>query len=121
MVLCQQAQILTLQNKVVELKTGEKKCSSKAEAGEVPITELTLSCDNLRCDGHGWPPSPQASLEFLDVVSMAWKVVGATEIVEECSNPVFLVTFPLWSYMDIKPETKYSELELRCLVCGVIF
>lgn len=103
---CLKAQITSLQNKLAELKASIKSSWNKVEPGEVAVMELTLSCDNLRCDGHGWPPSPQASLEVLDKSSMSWKSVGQTENVEECSNPVFLVTFPLWSGMDIKPDTR---------------
>lgn len=83
--------------------------SSNPEAGEVPLMELTISCDNLRCDGHGWPPSPQAALEYLDPSVMMWQPAGQTESIEDSSNPIFLVTLPLWNCMGIQKDTKLDE------------
>ena len=76
------------------------------EAGEIPLTELSVACDNLRCDGHGSPPSPQATLQYLSPNSVQWHQVGSTESISNCSNPTFLVTIPLWSSMDIQLETR---------------
>ena len=77
-----------------------------SEAGEVPLMELTIACDNLRCDGHGCPPSPQTCLYYLVTETMHWQQMSQTEIIENCSNPIFLVTLPLWSTMGLQPDSR---------------
>ena len=103
-----QAKVKDLQNQLLRL-TGtqfEQTGVIVTEAGEIPLTELSIACDNLRCDGHGSPPSPQANLQYLSPTSLQWYQVGSTESISNCSNPTFLVTLPLWSSMNIQLETR---------------
>lgn len=98
--------MLSLQQQLMKLKGTPTTNVIKLETGEVPLMELAVACDNLRCDGHGWPPSPQAALHYLIPDSFKWQPAGQTESVEDCSNPTFLVTLPLWSSMGLQHNTK---------------
>ncbi len=101
-----QAQVTSLQQQLKKLQGTQTHTFNNPEAGEVPLMELAIACDNLRCDGHGWPPSPQAALNFLVPESFHWQPAGQTESIEDCSNPIFLVTLPLWSTMRLQHDTK---------------
>ena len=106
--------MISLQKKLLHLQGVEPGIKRPAavlnletsEAGEVPLMELTIACDNLRCDGHGCPPSPQTSLFYLDTETMHWQLVTQTEIIESSSNPTFLVTLPLWSTMGLQQDSR---------------
>ena len=121
--------MVALQQKLQKLKesrssdktgTGLSSSKNQPEAGEVPLVELSISCDNLLCDGHGRPPSPQTALEYLDTRDLVWQRIGQTESVEDSSNPIFLVTMPLWSCMGIQHDTKYFlDLFLQLLISPI--
>ncbi|XP_046648953.1 inositol polyphosphate-4-phosphatase type I A-like isoform X2 [Daphnia pulicaria] len=100
------AQVTSLQMQLKKLQVVPTLTLNNPEVGEVPLMELAIACDNLRCDGHGWPPSPQAVLHYLVPQSFQWQQVGQTESVEDCSNPIFLVTLPLWCSMGMQHDTK---------------
>ncbi|XP_015929967.1 inositol polyphosphate-4-phosphatase type I A [Parasteatoda tepidariorum] len=57
-----------------------------------PFMELSLSCDNLMCDGDGLPPSPYISVCINNLPSTKWTKFTQTEIVEKSSNPCFFTT-----------------------------
>ncbi|XP_057375635.1 inositol polyphosphate-4-phosphatase type I A-like isoform X2 [Daphnia carinata] len=101
-----QAQVTSLQLQLQKLMGGLTVTTNNPEAGEVPLMELAIACDNLRCDGYGLPPSPQAILHYRTTESFHWQQVGQTESIEDCSNPIFLVTLPLWSSMGMQHDTK---------------
>ncbi|EFX86646.1 hypothetical protein DAPPUDRAFT_307906 [Daphnia pulex] len=101
-----EAQVTSLQMQLKKLQVAPTLTLNNPEVGEVPLMELAIACDNLRCDGHGWPPSPQAVLHYLVPQSFQWQQVGQTESVEDCSNPIFLVTLPLWCSMGMQHDTK---------------
>ncbi|KZS20992.1 Uncharacterized protein APZ42_012088 [Daphnia magna] len=100
------AQVTSLQLQLQKLVGGLTVITNNPEAGEVALMELAIACDNLRCDGYGLPPSPQAILHYRTTESFHWQQVGQTESIEDCSNPIFLVTLPLWSSMGMQHDTK---------------
>lgn len=77
-----------------------------SDAGELPYLELSVSCDNLRCDGNGWPPSTRAVLYQRTPPSGLWLAAGGTECVPHCSNPQYLVSLALWHSRGVNHATK---------------
>lgn len=65
-----------------------------------------MSCDNLRCDGNGWPPSTRAVLYQRTPPSGLWLAAGGTECVPHCSNPQYLVSLALWHSRGVNHATK---------------
>ena len=109
-----QDQVSSLQQQLEKLNKGEigkpaevPLVAMNTEAREIPYMELSISCDNLRCDGNGWPPSTQAVLYHRTPPSCHWQQTGKSEHVPDCSNPQYLVTIPLWSSAGVQESTKY--------------
>lgn len=49
---------------------------------ELPLCEVSLSCDNLLCDGHGRPPNPTLVIDVFMPSMKVWVHYARTEIVE---------------------------------------
>lgn len=52
------------------------------DVNEPPFLEMCISCDNLRCDGDGRPPSPRVSVQVLNPPQTAWLQYAQTEVIE---------------------------------------
>ncbi|CAH0545896.1 unnamed protein product [Brassicogethes aeneus] len=76
----------------VDLHTWRLQQAHVFDITEVPLCEVSFSCDNLLCDGHGMPPNPTLVVHVYMPTSKIWVLYGRTEIVEKCSNPGFLCT-----------------------------
>ncbi|XP_064481343.1 inositol polyphosphate-4-phosphatase type I A-like [Ornithodoros turicata] len=57
-----------------------------------PLLELSLACDNLRCDADGQPPNPVIVVMVGRALQALWSKFAQTEVVQRCSNPCFLTT-----------------------------
>lgn len=107
-----QAQIIALREQLASKQQqivhaeGNSTAFSSLAAGRVPQLELSLSCDNLRCDGNGWPPSAQLVISYQNCPSALWHRIGETEAVRDTSNPTFLVTIPLWNVGSVDQNTR---------------
>ncbi|XP_034942251.1 inositol polyphosphate-4-phosphatase type I A isoform X2 [Chelonus insularis] len=98
---CMRSQLLALRERI-EASSGHKNDTDihmlrlqrgiVTDPAEIPICEISLSCDNLLCDGHGRPPNPVLEIDVQAARSKAWIKYAKTEIVERSSNPGFLTT-----------------------------
>ncbi|XP_076334193.1 inositol polyphosphate-4-phosphatase type I A isoform X2 [Tachypleus tridentatus] len=57
-----------------------------------PFLELSLVCDNLKCDADGQPPNPMVLVYTCRTVQSSWVQFAQTEMIERSSNPCFLTT-----------------------------
>lgn len=57
-----------------------------------PVLELSLACDNLRCDADGQPPNPVITVMTGRALQALWSKFAQTEVIQRCSNPCFLTT-----------------------------
>ncbi|KAK0077637.1 hypothetical protein PV325_003652 [Microctonus aethiopoides] len=74
------------------------------DPAEIPVCEISLSCDNLLCDGHGRPPNPVLEIDVQSRKS--WIKYARTEVVECSSNPGFLTTVSFRSSDGLNTNTK---------------
>ncbi|XP_050509699.1 inositol polyphosphate-4-phosphatase type I A [Diabrotica virgifera virgifera] len=77
---------------VVDLQTWRLQHTHTLDVTEIPLCEVSFSCDNLLCDGHGRPPNPSLVVDVFIPSSKFWVQYGRTEVIERCSNPIFLST-----------------------------
>ncbi|XP_059468525.1 inositol polyphosphate-4-phosphatase type I A isoform X2 [Neocloeon triangulifer] len=73
---------------------------------EAPLCEVSFSCDNLLCDGHGKPPNPMLSLHVFMPFEGRWVQYGRTEVIKCNSNPNFLHTVALRASDGLVKESK---------------
>ena len=52
------------------------------DPSELPLREISLSCDNLLCDGHGRPPNPVLVIHVYIPTDAVWIKYAKTEVVE---------------------------------------
>lgn len=52
------------------------------DVNEPPFLEISVSCDNLRCDGDGQPPSPRVTVQVLNPPQTTWLHYAQTEVIE---------------------------------------
>lgn len=52
------------------------------DIAELPVCEISLSCDNLLCDGHGRPPNPSLVVDVYMPSTKIWVQYARTEIIE---------------------------------------
>lgn len=76
----------------MDLQTWRLQKGNTLDVIEVPLCEISLSCDNLLCDGHGIPPNPSLAVDVYVPVSKNWVHYARTETIERNSNPSFLCT-----------------------------
>ncbi|KPJ09092.1 Type I inositol-3,4-bisphosphate 4-phosphatase [Papilio machaon] len=76
---------------IVDITTHRIQKGIVADMTEIPLCELSLSCDNLLCDAYGKPPSPLIVVYVRYSKEVCIKY-GTTEVVESCSNPFFSKT-----------------------------
>ncbi|XP_063986470.1 inositol polyphosphate-4-phosphatase type I A isoform X2 [Diachasmimorpha longicaudata] len=98
---CMRNQLLALRERI-EASSGHKNGTDiqmlrlqrgiVIDPAEVPICEVSLSCDNLLCDGHGRPPNPVLEIDVQASKSRTWIKYARTEVIERSSNPGFLTT-----------------------------
>ncbi|XP_011299273.1 type I inositol 3,4-bisphosphate 4-phosphatase isoform X2 [Fopius arisanus] len=98
---CMRNQLLALRERI-EASSGHKNGTDiqmvrlqrgiVVDPAEVPICEVSLSCDNLLCDGHGRPPNPVLEIDVQASKSRTWIKYARTEVIERSSNPGFLTT-----------------------------
>lgn len=55
------------------------------DTSELPLCEVSLTCDNLLCDGHGRPPNPTLTIDVYMPFVKFWVAYGNTEVIEVCS------------------------------------
>uniref|UniRef100_A0A6P7FSH5 phosphatidylinositol-3,4-bisphosphate 4-phosphatase n=1 Tax=Diabrotica virgifera virgifera TaxID=50390 RepID=A0A6P7FSH5_DIAVI len=77
---------------VVDLQTWRLQHTHTLDVTEIPLCEVSFLCDNLLCDGHGRPPNPSLVVDVFIPSSKFWVQYGRTEVIERCSNPIFLST-----------------------------
>lgn len=70
------------------------------------MCEISLSCDNLLCDGHGRPPNPVLEIDVQTCHSKTWVKYARTEVVDKSSNPGFLTTVSFRASDGISPDCK---------------
>lgn len=54
---------------------------SFSDPSEVPICEVSISCDNLLCDGHGRPPNPVVLVHVFLPNENVWIKYAKTEVI----------------------------------------
>uniref|UniRef100_A0A1B6ECE3 phosphatidylinositol-3,4-bisphosphate 4-phosphatase n=1 Tax=Clastoptera arizonana TaxID=38151 RepID=A0A1B6ECE3_9HEMI len=73
---------------------------------ELPICEVSLSCDNLLCDGNGCPPNPVLLVHIYKPEERLFLKYANTEVIEKCSNPNFLNTISFRASDGLTAESK---------------
>ncbi|KAK6627289.1 hypothetical protein RUM44_009766 [Polyplax serrata] len=114
----------TLQEKL-ELKKGQDphldvdmwrlQKGNSLDPSEVPICEVSISCDNLLCDGHGRPPNPVVLVHVFLPIENVWIKYAKTEVITRCSNPCFLSSVAFRNSDGLTPETRVrlTALDVR--------
>ncbi|XP_076377722.1 uncharacterized protein LOC117223713 isoform X4 [Megalopta genalis] len=101
-------QMLRLQRGI--LTENGRKCSltvlSRSDPAEIPMCEISLTCDNLLCDGHGRPPNPVLEIDVQPKGSKTWIKYARTEVMERSSNPGFLTTVSFRASDGLNSDTK---------------
>ncbi|XP_042884545.1 inositol polyphosphate-4-phosphatase type I A-like isoform X3 [Penaeus japonicus] len=89
--------------------------SSPVDVNEPPFLEISVSCDNLRCDGDGQPPSPRVSVQVLNTPQKSWLQYAQTEVIERTSNPNFLstVSFRKTDGLDTNTQVRLAVYDVR--------
>ncbi|GAB6021350.1 hypothetical protein CHUAL_003960 [Chamberlinius hualienensis] len=107
------SQLKTLQDKLTEKIEPEDREIYESKADQ-PCLELSLSCDNLVCDGDGLPPNPMIVARILKSDGL-WSIFGKTEVIQRSSNPCFLttVTIPLTDVDSVISKTKLTVYDVR--------
>ncbi|XP_008550763.1 inositol polyphosphate-4-phosphatase type I A isoform X1 [Microplitis demolitor] len=112
---CMRNQLLALRERI-EMSSGHKNDTDihmlrlqrgiETDPAEIPVCEISLSCDNLLCDGHGRPPNPVLEIDVQVAKSCTWIKYARTEVVERSSNPGFLTTVSFRSSDGLNTDTK---------------
>ncbi|XP_076650017.1 inositol polyphosphate-4-phosphatase type I A isoform X3 [Halictus rubicundus] len=76
------------------------------DPAEIPMCEISLTCDNLLCDGHGRPPNPVLEIDVQPKGSKTWIKYARTEVMERSSNPGFLTTVSFRASDGLNADTK---------------
>ncbi|KAK9500917.1 hypothetical protein O3M35_002081 [Rhynocoris fuscipes] len=76
------------------------------DPSELPICEVSLSCDNLLCDGHGRPPNALVIAHVFIPSAAVWLKYSSTEVVQKSSNPSFLSTISFRASDGLNSESK---------------
>ncbi|KAL7643148.1 UNVERIFIED_CONTAM: hypothetical protein RMT77_006438 [Armadillidium vulgare] len=71
-----------------------------------PFFEMSISCDNLRCDSNGVPPNPRVTIYISKSPYKSWILYFQTEVLEKTSNPLFLTTVTFRHCDGIDSDTK---------------
>ncbi|CAG9864295.1 unnamed protein product [Phyllotreta striolata] len=91
---------------VVDLQTWRLQHTCPLDVNEIPLCEASFACDNLLCDGHGRPPNPSLVVDVFVQSSKCWIQYGRTEVIERCSNPIFLSTVSFRPSDGLSRDTK---------------
>ncbi|CAH1108079.1 unnamed protein product [Psylliodes chrysocephalus] len=91
---------------VVDLQTWRLQHTCPLDVNEIPLCEISFACDNLLCDGHGRPPNPSLVIDVFVPSSKCWIQYGRTEVIEKCSNPIFLSTVSFRASDGLSRDTK---------------
>ncbi|XP_068243281.1 inositol polyphosphate-4-phosphatase type I A isoform X3 [Palaemon carinicauda] len=85
------------------------------DVNEPPFLEISISCDNLRCDGDGQPPSPRVTVQVISSPQTSWILYAQTEVIERTSNPNFLstVSFRKSDGLDASTQVRLSVYDVR--------
>ncbi|KAK3872993.1 hypothetical protein Pcinc_021955 [Petrolisthes cinctipes] len=85
------------------------------DVNEPPFLEMCVSCDNLRCDGDGRPPSPKVTVLVLTPPLTTWLTYAHTEVIERTSNPNFLstVSFRKSDGLDSSTQVRLAVYDVR--------
>ncbi|XP_024083803.1 type I inositol 3,4-bisphosphate 4-phosphatase isoform X2 [Cimex lectularius] len=118
------AKLLHLEQKL-ELKRGHDpdldvqmwrlRRGNTIDPAELPICEVSLSCDNLLCDGHGRPPSSLVTAHVFVPSAAVWLKYSNTEIIQRSSNPSFLCTISFRSSDGLISDSKikFTAFDVR--------
>lgn len=89
--------------------------SPPVDVNEPPFLEISVSCDNLRCDGDGQPPSPRVTVQVLNPPQTTWLHYAQTEVIERTSNPNFLstVSFRKSDGLDANTQVRLAVYDVR--------
>nr|XP_053629315.1 inositol polyphosphate-4-phosphatase type I A-like isoform X2 [Cherax quadricarinatus] len=85
------------------------------DVNEPPFLEISVACDNLRCDGDGQPPSPRVTVQVLNRPQTTWIHYAQTEVIERTSNPNFLstVSFRKSDGLDANTQVRLAVYDVR--------
>ncbi|CAB3379897.1 Hypothetical predicted protein [Cloeon dipterum] len=90
----------------LEVNTWRARRGRLIDPCEAPLCEVSFSCDNLLCDGHGKPPNPMLCLHVFMPYEGRWVQYARTEVVKCNSNPNFLHTVALRASDGLVRESK---------------
>nr|XP_033332077.1 inositol polyphosphate-4-phosphatase type I A isoform X2 [Megalopta genalis] len=112
---CMRSQLLALRQRI-EAFSGHKHDTDiqmlrlqrgiLTDPAEIPMCEISLTCDNLLCDGHGRPPNPVLEIDVQPKGSKTWIKYARTEVMERSSNPGFLTTVSFRASDGLNSDTK---------------
>ncbi|XP_078042507.1 inositol polyphosphate-4-phosphatase type I A isoform X2 [Augochlora pura] len=112
---CMRSQLLALRQRI-EAFSGHKHDTDiqmlrlqrgiLTDPAEIPMCEISLTCDNLLCDGHGRPPNPVLEVDVQPKGSKTWIKYARTEVMERSSNPGFLTTVSFRASDGLNSDTK---------------
>ncbi|XP_076286111.1 inositol polyphosphate-4-phosphatase type I A isoform X2 [Lasioglossum baleicum] len=112
---CMRSQLLALRQRI-EAFSGHKHDTDiqmlrlqrgvSTDPAEIPMCEISLTCDNLLCDGHGRPPNPVLEIDVQPKGSKTWIKYARTEVMERSSNPGFLTTVSFRASDGLNADTK---------------
>uniref|UniRef100_T1IR47 PH domain-containing protein n=1 Tax=Strigamia maritima TaxID=126957 RepID=T1IR47_STRMM len=85
------------------------------DSSDESFLEMSLSCDNLMCDGNGTAPNPMLIVGVMTAPEIQWSTYSQSEIIERSSNPCFLTTVGFRKNDKITPQTrvKISVYDVR--------
>ncbi|XP_046680485.1 type II inositol 3,4-bisphosphate 4-phosphatase isoform X2 [Homalodisca vitripennis] len=98
---CMRAHLLSLQQRLetrrgqdpdLDVQMWRLRRNHTLDPCELPLCEVSLSCDNLLCDGHGRPPNPVLLVHVYIPEERVLLKYAKTEVIERSSNPSFLNT-----------------------------
>ncbi|XP_064086446.1 inositol polyphosphate-4-phosphatase type I A-like isoform X4 [Macrobrachium nipponense] len=102
-------------NTGVTLGVHGRRSPPLVDVNEPPFLEISISCDNLRCDGDGQPPSPRVTVQVISSPQNSWIHYAQTEVIERTSNPNFLstVSFRKSDGLDASTQVRLSVYDVR--------
>ncbi|XP_054276724.1 inositol polyphosphate-4-phosphatase type I A-like [Macrosteles quadrilineatus] len=112
---CMRTQLLALQQRLetrrgqdpdLDIQMWRLRRNQTLDPCELPLCEVSLSCDNLLCDGHGRPPNPVLLVHVYIPEERVLLKYAKTEVIEKSSNPSFLNTVSFRSSDGLNASSK---------------
>lgn len=121
---CMRSQLLALQQRL-EMRRGQDpdldiqmwrlRRGQTLDPCELPICEISLSCDNLLCDGNGRPPNPVLLIHVFIPEEGVLIKYAKTEVIERSSNPIFLntISFRASDGLSVDSKIRLTTYDVR--------